>query len=252
MDLNKMGMFISEKRKQKNLTQQELAEKLNLSNKTISKWECGKGIPEVSIMIELCEILEVSVNELLLGEHISSEEYKVKADENVISLIKEPKRLFKKNIFSTTLNLVMELILVLFILFCVYMNVMNGANLIDYIDLPALLIVLGTPAIILIVTGLLKDFLYSFKIWLFNCNEYTYEEIVKSRVAVKIVMLSSFFSGFIISIASFINTLIATQLSLKESMHIAFAIDLLGILYGGIVSILILPVLGRIEKIIKE
>lgn len=58
MDLQKIGIFISEKRKQKNLTQQELADLLHLSNRTISKWECGKGIPDNSIMLELCRILE--------------------------------------------------------------------------------------------------------------------------------------------------------------------------------------------------
>ena len=248
MDLNKIGAFISEKRKQKGLTQQELAEKLSLSNKTISKWECGKGIPEVSIMVELCDILGISVNELLFGENISSEEYKVKADENIISLIREPKVLFKKNVLSVIYSLVMELVLVAFILLCIYKNVMNGADITNYIDLPALLIVLGTPIIILIVTGLLRDFLRSYKIGLFLCSEYTPKEREQALFSVEIVMISSFFSGIVISVASFIHSLVATPVEMREVMHVVFAIDILGVLYGGIICLLIVPVLGRLYR----
>ena len=62
MDQIKIGRFIKECRKEKNLTQQELADKLMVSFKTISKWECGKGLPEVSLFIPLCEELNITVN----------------------------------------------------------------------------------------------------------------------------------------------------------------------------------------------
>ena len=89
MDQEKIGKFIAECRKEKNLTQSQLAEKLNMSNKTISKWETGKGMPDPSIMLELCENLGINVNELLSGEHLKDEQYKEKADENIISIAKE-------------------------------------------------------------------------------------------------------------------------------------------------------------------
>ncbi len=73
MDANMMGAFILERRKLKNMTQLELAEKLHLSNRTISKWECGKGIPDSSIMLKLCEVLDISIYELLCGENIPKE-----------------------------------------------------------------------------------------------------------------------------------------------------------------------------------
>ena len=70
MNQEKIGKFIAECRKEKNLTQLELAEKLNISNRAVSKWETGKNCPDVSIMLELCDILGINVNELLSGERI--------------------------------------------------------------------------------------------------------------------------------------------------------------------------------------
>jgi len=72
MDYEKIGEFIFKLRKEKNLTQKQLAEKLNVTNKAISKWERGLGAPDVSLLRQLSEILEISVNELLLGERIDS------------------------------------------------------------------------------------------------------------------------------------------------------------------------------------
>ena len=68
MDQLKIGKFIAECRKQKKLTQMQLAERLNITDKAISKWERGLAMPDTSIMLELCDILGVSVNELLYGE----------------------------------------------------------------------------------------------------------------------------------------------------------------------------------------
>ncbi|MBQ7579564.1 MAG: helix-turn-helix transcriptional regulator [Clostridia bacterium] len=70
MDYNKIGFFIATERKAKKLTQAKLAEKLFVSEKTVSKWENGNGLPDTSVLPKLCEILEVSINELLNGERI--------------------------------------------------------------------------------------------------------------------------------------------------------------------------------------
>lgn len=87
MDLEKVGKFIRDKRKDKNLTQLELAEKIFVSEKTISKWETGKGFPDTSLMIPLCEVLEITANELLSGEEIKDDKtYKEKAEKNLIEL----------------------------------------------------------------------------------------------------------------------------------------------------------------------
>ena len=89
MDQIKIGKFIAEIRKQKNMTQRQLADALSISDKTVSKWECGKGLPEISLMMPLCETLQITVNDLLSGERISDVAYKTKAEENMMNLMKE-------------------------------------------------------------------------------------------------------------------------------------------------------------------
>ena len=86
MDLNIIGGFIKQERKAKGLTQVELAKILNVSEKTISKWECGNGFPDTSLMLPLCEALGVSANELLSGKRLDDGEYKTNAEENIVKL----------------------------------------------------------------------------------------------------------------------------------------------------------------------
>ena len=89
MDQVKIGRFIAERRKRVNLTQAQLAEKLNITDKAISKWERGRAMPDVSIMLELCGILEISVNELLNGEEISMENNNEKNEQLLLQMAKE-------------------------------------------------------------------------------------------------------------------------------------------------------------------
>ena len=88
MDSIKIGKFIAEKRKAKNLTQLQLAERLYVTDRAVSKWECGRSLPDSSIMLELCEVLGISVNELLTGEELKMETYNKQAEENLIQMIK--------------------------------------------------------------------------------------------------------------------------------------------------------------------
>ena len=89
MDQIKTGKFIADERKKKGYTQRQLAEQLGISDKTISKWERGNGFPEISLLLPLCNELDLSVNELLTGERISETEYREKAEENMVNLVKE-------------------------------------------------------------------------------------------------------------------------------------------------------------------
>ena len=92
MDQLKIGKFIAECRKQKNLTQMQLAEKLGITDKAISKWERGIAMPDSSIMLELCDILGISVNELLSGEKISMENNNQKNEQLLLDMAKELER----------------------------------------------------------------------------------------------------------------------------------------------------------------
>ena len=100
MDQIKIGRFIAETRKSKNLTQKQLAQKLSISDKTVSKWECGKGLPDVTIMLDLCEELQITVNDLLTGESVSKIDYQKKAEENMMNLMKENQENKKRMILS--------------------------------------------------------------------------------------------------------------------------------------------------------
>ena len=100
MDQNKTGKFIAGERKRKALTQKQLAEMLGISDKTISKWERGGGFPEVSLLLPLCRELDITVNELLAGERVAEEDYKKKAEENMMNLVKEAQESRKKIILS--------------------------------------------------------------------------------------------------------------------------------------------------------
>ena len=92
MDQIKIGRFIATRRKEVGLTQLELAEKLNISDRAISKWENGKSLPDASIMIELCEILGIGINELFYGEMINMNETNKKYDEIILAMKKSKKK----------------------------------------------------------------------------------------------------------------------------------------------------------------
>lgn len=126
MDQMKIGKFIAEERKNKNYTQRQLADSLCISDKTISKWECGNGFPEISLLLPLCEKLDISVNELLSGERLSDVDYKKKAEENMVNFIKE-KEENKKKMQLTVLVGVISVVsfITLILVVCLYTDVIS-------------------------------------------------------------------------------------------------------------------------------
>ncbi len=96
MDQIKIGKFIAECRKKKNLTQAQLAEKLNITDRAISKWETGKAMPDSEIMLDLCDILGINVNELLCGEMIAMEQKDDQFNELIFQMAKNEERYHKR------------------------------------------------------------------------------------------------------------------------------------------------------------
>ena len=114
MDLKKTGEFIASRRKDKGLTQVQLAQMIAVSEKTISKWECGKGFPDASLMLPLCDALEISANELLSACILPNEkQYREKAENNLIELKSQRE---KSNKHLLTLEYVMGYMSILFLL----------------------------------------------------------------------------------------------------------------------------------------
>ena len=125
MDNIKSGLFIKVKRNEKNLTQKELAEMLNCTDKAISRWETGKGFPEVSFLIPLSEALDVSVNEIILGEEIKKEEIVEKTNNVIVETIKTSnKKINTANLIAFGLLILMEAYA--FYIFPLSGNVDNG------------------------------------------------------------------------------------------------------------------------------
>lgn len=89
MEPTRIGRFIAERRKALGLTQRQLAEQLSVSDKAVSKWETGRGLPDVLLMLPLCAVLGITVNDLLSGERVGEEDYRKKAEENMMELIRE-------------------------------------------------------------------------------------------------------------------------------------------------------------------
>ena len=126
MDQVKIGKFISDKRKAKGYTQKQLSELLRISDKTISKWECGNGFPEASLLLPLCNELEITVNELLTGERISQQNYKKKAEENMVNMIREKEENKQKILLTTIIGVISTITFVtLLLVVCFYTDVIT-------------------------------------------------------------------------------------------------------------------------------
>ena len=89
MDQQKIGKFIAQQRKQAGLTQAQLAQKLSITDRAVSKWETGKALPDTSIMLALCYVLEITVNDLLSGEVVSMENYNKKLEDNLLEMTRQ-------------------------------------------------------------------------------------------------------------------------------------------------------------------
>ncbi len=96
MNQVQIGKFIAEMRKEKNLTQVELGDLLGVTNKTISRWENGNYMPDISIMQQICSVFNISINELISGKKLDDTEYKASADQNLISSLLELKNIRKQ------------------------------------------------------------------------------------------------------------------------------------------------------------
>lgn len=121
MNQEKIGSFIAQRRKDKKLTQAKLASYLGISDRTISKWERGKGLPDPMYMLELCQILDISVNELLTGEFIEERNYQQKAEDNLLMMAnQEVKQTMKMFFYENVIGIGSTSIFLILIFMSVY------------------------------------------------------------------------------------------------------------------------------------
>ena len=126
MNQVKIGKFIAERRKDKKMTQSELAEKLNITDRAISKWETGKGMPDSSIMLDLCSVLNISVNELLSGEMIEMKEYNKKSEELLLKMTQEKEKRDKEFLnMEIFIGILVSIILISCVFIASFVNMPN-------------------------------------------------------------------------------------------------------------------------------
>ena len=143
MDQIKIGRFIADCRKKKKLTQMQLAEMLNITDRAISKWENGKAMPDSSIMLELCDILEINVNELLSGEMIEMKDYNQIAEKNLLEMAKKEEVQNKKMMFYEMVIGYMSSVTFLILLFTASFAVENIVARIILFILAFLVLIVG-------------------------------------------------------------------------------------------------------------
>ena len=143
MDLIKIGKFISSKRKEKDITQSELAEKLYITDRAVSKWENGICLPDADKMLDLCNILGISVNELLNGENIDMKDLNKKTDELLLELAKQEELKNKKLITSMWVMMIVTVIFYVGILTLACATLKEGPVLGAIITVSTIIVVLA-------------------------------------------------------------------------------------------------------------
>ena len=128
MNQEKIGKFILKLRREKNMTQQELADRIGVTDRAISKWENGRGLPDLSLMMPLCKELGITINELISGEQIEKEDYQSKLEENIFKTIDYTnKKIANKNkIFKIVVGTIITIVLIVGLMFFVDVNRMNN------------------------------------------------------------------------------------------------------------------------------
>lgn len=243
IDQEKSGKYISEKRKQLGITQKELAERVGLTDKAVSKWETGKSIPDSFVLDELCRILNISFNEYISGEDISKENYPDTAEQNMKELIKE--RATERN--HMVVNVMIFIFAGLLILLGLYGILLFPYVRITYfIDVPSFAFETGIALLILLISGIFGDFLKAFVI-LSQKRVLADEQIERSYFAVKFLIIVNLIAGGFLAAGQCIQT--AMGLHGDEHLLSYFALSLLPMWYGLLFDLILIPFLSRLHKL---
>ena len=251
MDQIKIGKFIAEMRKEQNLTQIDLAEKLGISNKTVSKWECGNGMPDYAVMEALCDILEIKVNELLSGERLPSQEYSKKAEENMMSLIQDNSENYKRDIREWFKFMVGIVALGFLVVLTIIM--WGGVAAIGYfIDIPILIYFFAITILVMGMTGMLRDFTKAFSLAIKKIASTDVYQLKKSILAVKTAIVTI----NVVGLLSFCIGSVTSFRALSDAVDVFghyVLVAILSVIYALVVTLLLIPIYMRLKrKLIEE
>ncbi len=248
LDLTRTGSFISEMRKDKGLTQKQLADLVGVSDKAVSRWETGKGLPDTSIMPELCKALDINVNELLSGERLNAEAYSGKAEEIMVDLVKDVQNNSKAR-KSETIGLVAGVLLLMIGLFGVM--VVGGSQVVYFIDAPSFIMVLAIQLIILAAGGQIGSFVKAFKL-VFRRKSLAESELIenvaKCEFAIRIAQKAALLGGAISSIIGFVTVFAIVWRNAYDVLGPNMAVAVLSLFYGVLFALLLIPIQGRLHN----
>lgn len=250
MEQEKIGEFIAAQRKEKGMTQKQLGDALKISDKTVSKWECGKGLPDISIIMPLCELLNISVNELLSGEHLTEDSYPEKAEENMMQLIQETENQKRDSTRRYYLRTAAWILGNLLILLALIMTSASQKNfpIFFYFDFTVLGTTLCNMFLTLFFSGYTKAFRKAFS---FLCNRPESQKELKDAIAAVSLAVKSLIIGgtfWTIFFAIYLLWLSDTFADDSYMFMANLAITLLPILYGFFGTMILLPIKARLEK----
>lgn len=247
LNQEKTGRFMAEMRRQQNLTQRQLAEQVGVSDKTVSKWETGRSMPDNAILLDVCLLLNISVNELLSGEKITEENYIDKSEETMMELVKETeyhKRKGNWTIFGT----ISSFLLLVVACILVILSTAGAKSLSWFIDMPSIIIPIGITFFVLIASESLWDFGQAFVI-VYGKGSHGNEQIKDAWCAMKTVLGTVPIAGvftFLVGIVAIIG-----HLSNPELLGPHMAVAILSVFYCCIIEILLIPTAVRLYKRIK-
>lgn len=221
MNENKIGSFIQLSRKEKGMTQKDLADQIGVSDKTISKWENGNSVPDTEILTSLCKSLDISVNELLSGEKLPEENYSVKAEENMMNLLKEN----EDNRKNSTIQLVVGIVLGILTLILL-LGITGGAGLhalVWFMDLPSLLGIILICAAVVLCSG-----------------------VRGKKEVLHIVQKAVIPAGIFMALTA--GVVILTRLDNIEYLGPNLAVAMLSMTYAVLIYLILIPVNKRLER----
>lgn len=240
------GKFIAQVRKEKNLTQKELADRLGISDKTVSKWETGNGMPDVSLLQPLCRELSVNLNELLSGERLSEESYNGKAEENMMNLAKDAQegRNNKKRVGIIGVCCGM----LVFLLF-IELGITGAAGvsgIYSFLDLPTLIIIVGILLGMELISGKFGRIFKALSASIKNSGQLDDDTRNLYLQDLLFAIISTVISSFFAAIIGFITLL--HNFSDPATIGPSFAVMSISFFYGLMITALLFSLRERLKK----
>lgn len=247
LDQKKTGQFILEMRKEKGLTQKQLADLIGVGDKAVSRWETGRGMPDTSIMPELCKTLSINVNELLAGERLSTDTYSGKAEEHMVELIRNSEQ-EKKSSRSAAIGTIVGIVLFLLFLWVIVIPMSGGIGMLWlFVDLPSLVAIVGIQGIILGAGGQFANFLMGCKlVFRKKKDDAELPELArKAEYAMGYGIKALLLGGVLVAVLGLL--FILTNIVEPAQLGPTLAVDILTVFYSLLLTAVLLVIKARLH-----